>query len=55
MNTPKNKQEANALLALRLDTKRQLLADLSEINDEIKQLENYIKECNDREQLRLFN
>lgn len=55
MKTPNNRQEASALLALRLDTKRELLAELAEINDEVRQLENYIKECNDREQLRLFN
>jgi hypothetical protein len=51
MKTPSNKQEASALLALRLDTKRELLAELAEINDEIKQLENHIKMCNDSEQI----
>ena len=55
MKTPSSKQQANALLALRLDTKRELLAELAEINDEIKQLENYIKMCNDNEQMKLFN
>ena len=55
MNKPNNRQEASALLALRLDTKRELQAELLEINDEIKQLENYIKMCNDNEQMRLFN
>lgn len=55
MKTPNNRQEANSLLALRLDTKRELLAELAEINDEVKQLENYIKECNDRDQMKLFN
>lgn len=54
MNPPKNRQEANSLLALRNDTKRELLAELTELNDEITQLENYIKECNEKDQLRLF-
>lgn len=54
MINPKSKQEANALLALRLDTKREVLAELSELNDEIKCLENYIKQCNDKDQMNLF-
>ena len=54
MKTPNNRQEANALLALRLDTKRELQAELFEINDEIKQLENYIKMCQDSDQIKLF-
>ncbi|QCQ59799.1 hypothetical protein barba138A_phanotate29 [Rheinheimera phage vB_RspM_barba_13-8A] len=54
MKTPNNRQEANALLALRLHTKRELQAELFEINDEIKQLENYIKMCQDSDQIKLF-
>ena len=50
---PKSIQEANALLALRNDTKRELLSDLSELDNEIKMLENYIKQENDKKQWRL--
>ena len=50
---PKSIQEANALLALRTDTKRELLSDLSELDNEIKMLENYIKQENDKKQWRL--
>jgi hypothetical protein len=53
MKTPSNKQEANALLALRLDTKRELQAELLEVNDEIKQLESYIKMCQDSDCMKL--
>lgn len=51
---PKSIQEANALLALRNDTKRELLSDLSELDNEIKMLQNYIKQENDKKQCKLF-
>ena len=55
MINPKNRQEANSLLALRLDTKREILEELYELNNEIKVLENYIKMCNDEQQYKSDN
>lgn len=52
--SPKSKQEACALIALRSDTRRELLQDLAILDNEIKMLENYIKQENDKQQGKLF-
>lgn len=52
--SPKSIQEANALIALRNDTKRELLAELNELDNELKMLENYIKQENDKKHGKLF-
>jgi uncharacterized protein YlxW (UPF0749 family) len=51
---PKNRQEAMALLTLRSDTLRKLKADQRELQEEIDHLTNYIKKCNDKQQLDMF-
>lgn len=48
-----NLQQANALQALRLDRKRELLEELSEINNELNVIDKWIKMEYDKRQGKL--
>lgn len=54
MKIPTSVQEANALLALRKDTLRELQSEVKEIESEVLILEKYIEKENNKTQLKMF-